>query len=160
MADPPFIVAEMSLLSASGPSLNSGPFGVLNSIRYRDIFRRMRYLHVSPHTSGYRCDTLMYPGLLYHMIWDTWYNITIYRDISCDITPVTPNHRARQLQRKRTTLLRPTFCFGSLSLPSSCFVSRLAFFVVLLLPIRWTHRRTDRTTTKHQPCPLMTRPAT
>ena len=66
----------------------------------------------------------------------------------------------KQLKRKPTTVSRPTFCFGSLSLPSPCFVSRLAFFVVLLLPMSWTHYRTDRTTSKHQPCPLMTRPAT
>ena len=33
------------------------------------------------------------------------------------------------------------------------------FFVVFLLSIRWTHHRTDRITSKQQPCPLKTRPA-
>ena len=73
-------------------------------------------------------------------------------------SPKSP--RQEQRQRKPTTLLRSTFCFGFLSLPSSCLVSRLAFFVVRLLPIRWTHHRTDRTTSKHQPCPLVIRPPT
>ena len=31
----------------------------------------MRHLHISPHKSGYGCDTCMYPNLLYHMIRDT-----------------------------------------------------------------------------------------
>ena len=49
--------------------------------------------------------------------------------------------------------------FFLLCLPSSWLVFRLAFFFVLLLSISWTHHRTDRTTSKQQPCPLRPWPA-
>ena len=92
------------------------------------------------------------------------YDITIWDSIViCHMryhTGSPQNAREKLLQGKPTTLLRPKFCFGSLSLPSSCLVSRLAIFVVLLLSINWTQHSTDRTTSKHQPCPLTTRPAT
>ena len=58
------------------------------------------------------------------------YDITIYlspHNVRHD-TGSPQNTRQTQLQRKPTTLLRLTFCFGSLSLPSSCLVPRLAFF--------------------------------
>ena len=84
--------------------------------------------------------------LTYHT---TWYGIWYHR-------------LSRYFMRYHTgspqnTLLWPTFCSGSLSLHSSWLVFRLAFFVVLLLPIRWTHHRTDRTTSEHHL--LTTRPA-
>ena len=74
------------------------------------------------------------------------YDITVYRVISCVITP---DHHKTPCCGLRFAL--------ALSLPSSWLVVRLAFFVVLLLPIRWTHHGTDRTTSKHQL--LTTRPA-
>ena len=49
--------------------------------------------------------------------------------------------------------------FSALSLPSSWLVLGLAFFVVFLLSISWTHHRADRTTSKQQPRPPKTRPA-
>ena len=88
------------------------------------------------------------------------YDTNVYRDMLCDITPdhrKTPGKYDFNENRPPCCGLRfalaPCLCL-------SCFVSRLAFFVVLLLPMSWTHYRTDRTTSKHQPCPLMTRPAT
>ena len=88
MADPPFIVADRSLLSASGPSLIQYSLVFLIVFGIEKYFDGMRYLYGSPHTPGYGCDTSMYPNLWYHMIWDTispseilsWYVI-------CDITP-------------------------------------------------------------------------
>ena len=63
MADPPFIVAERAL-KCFWPQPHSALFGVPNSIRYREIFR---------------WDAIsMYPNL---------YDITVYRVISCVITP-------------------------------------------------------------------------
>ena len=153
-----FIVAEGSLLRASGPSVIQYYLVFLMVFGIEKYFDGMRYLHISPHNSGYGCDTSMYPNLLYHMIRDMISpSIPIYNAISHRITQ---KPKARTTSTKPTTLLRSTFCFGFLSLPSSCLVSRLAFFVVRLLPIRWTHHRTDRTTSKHQPCPLVIRPPT
>ena len=96
--------------------------------------------------------------------WDiTWYGIW-YHHLTLYImryhTGSPQNARQKQLQRKPTTLLRPKVCVGSFFLHSSCRFSRLAFFDVLLLPIRWTHHRTDRTVSKYEHCPLTTRPAT
>ena len=91
---------------------------------------------------------------------DMGYDITIYRDKSCDITQdhlETPGkYKFNENPPPRCGLL---LFFSALSLPSSWRVLRLAFFVVLLLSISCTHHRTDRTTGKQQPCPLGTRPA-
>ena len=159
MADPPFIVAERSLLSASGPSLIQYylVFLIVTAFGIEQYFDGMRYIHVSPHNSGYGCDTSMYPNL-YDMIRDmippsiAICHARSHRTIT--------KHQAKTTSTKPTTLLRPTFCFGTLSLPFFSLVSRLGFLVVLLFIIRWTHHRTDRITSKHQPCPLTTRPAT
>ena len=77
-------------------------------------------------------------------------------------TGSSQNTRQKQPQRKPTTLLRSSvsFCFFVSALFFSCLVFRLAFIVVLLLSISWAHHRTDRTTSKQQPCPLTTRSAT
>ena len=70
MADPPFIVAERSLLSASGPSLIQYYLVFLIAFGIAKYFDGMRYLHISPHNTGNGCDISMYPNLLYHMMWD------------------------------------------------------------------------------------------
>ena len=89
---------------------------------------------------------------------DMGYDITIYRDISGDITPdhlETPGtYKFYENPPPRCGLL---LCCSALSLPSSWLVLRLAFFVDRLLSIGWTHHRTDRTS-KQQPCPLRTPP--
>ena len=91
---------------------------------------------------------------------DIGHDITIYRDISCDITPdhaKTPG----KLTSRKTYHLVAAYVLRWL-LVSALFLPCLppGLFVVLLLPLRWTHHRTDRTTSKHHPCPLTTRPAT
>ena len=85
-------------------------------------------------------------------------NITIYRDISCDITPDHPETPDKHNFHKNPPPRCGLLCvLGFLSLPSSWLVFRLANFVVCLLSISWTHHRTDRTTSKQPPCPLRTR---
>ena len=64
---------------------------------------------------------------------------TIYRDISCDVTP----NRVKIPGRNSVNENPPPCCgllfvFGSLPLPSSWRVPRLAFFVIML-SISWTH---------------------
>ena len=149
MADPPFIVAEGSLLSASGLSFIQYYFVILIGFGVENI------------STG--CDISISVPIIRDMneiprcilnCCIAWYGIW-YHHLSRYImryhTGLPQSTRQKQLERKPTTLLRPTFCFGSLSLPSSYLISRLAIFVVLLLPLRWTHHRTDRTTSKHQP---------
>ena len=90
---------------------------------------------------------------------DMGYDVTICRDISCDITPDHPKAPSKNNFNEN----RPPRCglrFALTTLPSSCLASCLAYFVVLLLPIRWTHHMTDRTTSKHQHCLLVARPDT
>ena len=85
-------------------------------------------------------------NLTHHTTWyGIWYH-RLSRYIMRYHTGSPQNTKQTQFLRKPTTLLWPTFCSGSLSLPSSCLVFGLAFFVVLLLPIRWTHHRTDQNT--------------
>ena len=96
MADPPFIVAERSLLSASGPSLIQYylVFLIVTAFGIEQYFDGMRYIHVSPHNSGYGCDTSMYPNL-YDMIRDMIPpSIAIYHAIS---------HRITQKRQTKTT---------------------------------------------------------
>ena len=90
-----FIVAEGSLLRASGPSVIQYYLVFLMVFGIEKYFDGMRYLHISPHNSGYGCDTSMYPNLLYHMIRDMISpSIPIYNAIS---------HRITQKPKARTT---------------------------------------------------------
>ena len=89
---------------------------------------------------------------------DAGHDITMYRHVSSDITHTgSPrNTRQIQVQRKTTTSLRFTRAFFGFA--SALILARLAFSVVLLLSISWTHHRTDRTTSKQRPSPFRTRP--
>ena len=99
-------------------------------------------------------------NLWYHIIWDM-ISPSIYRHTTCDMTldhPKTPG-------KHNFNENRPPCCGLRFALaPCLCLPLALSpawpFFVVFLLPIRWTHHVTDRTTSRHQPCPLTTRPAT
>ena len=160
MADPPFIVAEGPHLSDSGPSLPQHNLVFLvNSVGNRAIFRLdtiSPYQYQSP-KSGHGSDISIYRILRYRMIWDTiLWSIAIYQAISHRITP---NHQAKTIST-RTHHLVAVYLFSSLSLPSSWLVSRLAFGVVILLSMSWRHHKTDGITSKHQTCPITTRPAT
>ena len=79
------------------------------------------------------------------------FDTIIYRDTSCDITPDPSNAPGNNNSNQN----RPPCCGLGFALapclrpPVTCLVSRLAFFVVFLPPIRWTHHGTDRTTSKH-----------
>ena len=159
MADPPLIVARSSLQSASDPSFNQYYSVFLIVLGIEKYFDGMRYLHVSPHKiqdmdaipwCTQTCDITWY-GILYHHR---------SRYVMRYHTGSPQDTRQKRLLRKWITLLRPTLCFEALSLLFSCVVFCLFSFVVLLLPIRRTHHRTDRTTSKHQPYPPTTRPAT
>ena len=90
---------------------------------------------------------------------DMGYDVTIYRDMSCDITlhhlKTQGNYTFNENPTPRCGL---HLSFSVLSLPSSWLVLRLAFFVTLLLSVSWIYCRTDRTR-KQQPCPLRTQPA-
>ena len=117
----------------------------------------MRYLDISPHTSGYGCDTSVYPNF-FITLYEIWYYL-----LSRYIMQYHSGS-PKSTWQNNSNEYRPPCCGLSfalaLCLPSSCLVSRLAFFVAPLLPTRWTHHRTDITTRKHQPCPLMIRPVT
>ena len=120
----------------------------------------MRYLHISPHNSGYGCDTSLDVSWL-DVSHDTGCDITIYRDISCDITPDNPKAPGKNsLNKNRPPCCGLRFALAPCLCPILAFSPAWPFFVVLLLPIRWTHHRTDCITSKHQPCPFMTRPTT
>ena len=72
----------------------------------------------------------------------TWYGIwdhDISRYIMRYDTGSPRNTTQIQIQRKPTTSLRSTPVFSALSPPLSWLVLRLAFFVVILLSISWTH---------------------
>ena len=84
-----------------------------------------------------------------------WYGIW-YHAISHRITS---QHQVNTNSTKTHHLVAVYSFFSALSLPSSWLVLDLAFLVVFLLSISWTHHRTDRTTSKQQPCPFKTRPA-
>ena len=75
----------------------------------------------------------------------------------------TPNHLETPGTNPNSTkthhLVAVYSCFFRLCLGPHLGCVRPAFFVVLLLSISWTHHRTDRITSKQQPCPLRTRPA-
>ena len=92
-----------------------------------------RYLEICPNISGNGYNTSI-PGMCISR--DVGYSITIYRDISCDITP---DHLETPGKCKFNETLPPRcgllLIFSALSLPSSSLVLRLAFFVVLLLSI-------------------------
>ena len=78
--------------------------------------------------SGCGYDISISRILWYRMIWDIISRyITIYYAIS---HRVASKHQTNttELQRKPTTSVRSTICFGFSSLPSSRFVFRLAFF--------------------------------
>ena len=127
-------------------------------VRYREIFRRDTISRYQSQTFGI---WIQYLDISYLVISnDMGYDITIYRYISCDVTPdhlETPGkYKFNENPPPRSGLL---LFFSASSLPLSWLVLRLAFFVVLLLPVSWTHHRTDRTTSKQQPCPLRTPPA-
>ena len=126
-------------------------------VRYQGIFRRDAISRCQAQYFGIR---IQYLDISYLVIsHDMGYDITIYRDISCDITPdhlETPGkYKFNENPPPRCGLL---LFFSALSLPSSWLVLGLAFFVVFLLSISWPHHRTDHTTTKQQPRPLKTRP--
>ena len=87
------------------------------------------------------------------------YDITIYRDISCDITPDHLDTPGKYKFNENPPLRCSTLFFFGFSLPSSWLVLGLEFFVVFQLSISWTHHGTDRTTSKQQRCPPKTRPA-
>ena len=81
-------------------------------------------------------------------------DVTIYRDISCDIThPRSPRKPGANLNSRKTHHLVAVYssCFFRLCLCPHLGYVRLAFFVVLLLSISWTHHRTDRITSKQHP---------
>ena len=128
------------------------------SVRYREIYRRDTISRYQSQkfgmwiqlTSRYivSCDIAWY---------GTWYP-DIYRETMSH--RITSKHQANTNSTKTHHLVAAfSFFFSALSLPSSSLVLRLAFLVVLLLSIRWTHHRTDRTASKQQRCPLRTRPA-
>ena len=82
------------------------------------------------------------------MVWDV---ITIYREISCDITPdhleTSGKYIFNEKPQPRCGLL--SFFFGFVSdLILAC--PRSGIFVVFLLSISWTHHRTDSTPCKQQ----------
>ena len=63
MADPPFIVVEGSLLSASGPRLIQYYLVFLIFFGIEKYFDGMRCLHISARSSGHGCDGSMHPNL-------------------------------------------------------------------------------------------------
>ena len=79
-----------SLLSASGPSLIQYYVVFLVVFDIEKYFDGMRCLRISPHNSGYGCDTSVCPSLLYHMIRDISPSIAIYHAISHRITQKAP----------------------------------------------------------------------
>ena len=88
MADPPFIVAETSLLSASIPRLIQYYLVFLIVFGIETLFDGMRYLRISPNNSGYGCDTSNFCNLLYHITRDMISPSTaIYYAIWPRITP-------------------------------------------------------------------------
>ena len=89
MADPPFIVAERSLPSDSGPSFVRYYLVFLIVFGVQQYFDRMRYLHISPHKSGYGCNTSIFVtcNTPYHIIWDLSPSMAIHRAIWHGITP-------------------------------------------------------------------------
>ena len=129
-----------------------------NSVRYREIFP---WDTISPYQSQKIKIRIQYLDISYLvMSHDKGYDITIYRDVSCDITPnhlETPGkYKFNENPPPRCGLL---LFLSTLSLPSSWLVLRFAFFVVLLLSTSWIHHTTDRTTSRQQPRPLRTRRA-
>ena len=90
---------------------------VLTSVRYREIFRR--YTMISRYQSSQFGTWIRHLDILYLVIsHDMGYDITIDRDISCDITRDHPNTTGKQ-----TRNLVAVYCLlGSLYLPSSWLV--------------------------------------
>ena len=60
MADTPFIVAERSLPTGSGPRFVQYHLVFLIVFGVEKYFDGMRCLHISPHNSGYGCDTMIF----------------------------------------------------------------------------------------------------
>ena len=79
---------------------------------------------------------------------DTGHDVTIYRDIPCDIThtrsPRNTRHTNTNSTKTHHLLAVYSSFFFRLCLCPHLGCVRLAFFVVLLLSISWTHHRTDR----------------
>ena len=60
-----------------------------------EYFDGIRYLDISSKNSGYGYNISIYRILWHRIIWDTpEYDITKYRDTSCDIKPDTSKHQA------------------------------------------------------------------
>ena len=84
MADPPFIVAEVPS-KCFWPQPYSVQFDVPSIIRYREIFRQDA---MSTYQSPWFRIWMRYLAVSWLVIsHDMGYDITIYRDVSCDITP-------------------------------------------------------------------------
>ena len=129
-----------------------------NSVRYREIVRRDTISRYQSQKFGIWIQYLDISNLV--ISHGMGCDITIYRDMSCDVTPDhlgTPcKYKFSENPPPRCGLL---FFLLALSLPSSWLVLRLAFFVVLLCCALTGHIRADRTTSNQQPGPLRTRPA-
>ena len=137
-----------------------------SGVRHREIFRRDT---ISRYQSSKFGIWIRYLDVSYHVIsLDTGYDITIYRDISCDIWPDHPEtpdkHNFNENPPPRCGLLwlirsNICSCFFVSALFTACLPSGLFRCPYVAMSISWTHHRTDRTTSKQQPCPIRTRPA-
>ena len=155
-----FVAAERPFLSASAPSLKSVQFGAPNRVRYAEILRRVTKSPCQSQNCGIWMRYLDISYLVIRMIWG--YDNTIYRDTSWDKKPDQPYTPGENNCNEN-----PPPCCVLLRVSAACLCPLLLglspvwlFFVVLLRSISWIHRKTDRTTSKHKPCPLTTRPTT
>ena len=104
-----------------------------NRVRFRAIFRRDTISRYQSRNFGM---WIQYVDISYIVIsHDVGYDITIYRDISCEIKPdhleTLGKHKLNENPPPRCGLL---LFFSALSLPSSWLVLGLAFFVVFRCP--------------------------
>ena len=121
----------------------------------KNVFGIEEYFDISPKNSGNGYNISIYRILRYRMIGDTKYDITIYRDVSCDTTPDHLETPGVNTNSTKTHYLVAVYsCFFRLCLCPHLGCVRQAFFAVLLLSISWTHHKTDRITSKQQPCAL------
>ena len=126
---------------------------VLTSVRYREILRRATIPRYQSSVFGI---WIRYLDAFYLVIsHGMGYDITIYRDVY----HAAPDHP--ETTGKQTRNLVAVYCLFWLSVCTlflPCLSSVSPFFVILL--IRGTHHRTDRTTSKQkqQHCPLRARP--
>ena len=141
------MVAERPLPSASGPSSTQYDvvFPYQTSVRSRKLFDGIRYLDMSPQTSGSGCDISIYP-----ILWNRMERDMILRSIAINHATshhlVTPKHQAKTTSTKTHHLVAVYYLSGA---------PGLAIFLVLPLSMSfnisqdWPYRQKTAPFSRH-----------